>query len=102
MKKLLIAFAAAVVISLICFAVNYISYRATTHIPLAVRHDGGEVTVEIGFGWQCVHTYAMTPNDHDSRSIRFEPFSLIFSVLILTAVIFILLLAGTAIFRKKN
>lgn len=101
MKKLLIAFAAAVVISLICFAVNYISYRATTHIPLAVRHDGGEVTVEIGFGWQCVHTYAMTPNDHDSRSIRFEPFSLIFSVLILTAVIYCSLLLGGLLIKKR-
>ncbi len=102
MRKLLIAFIAAIAITLICFAVNYISYKTTTFIPFAVRHDGGEVTTQTGFGWHVVHTYAMTPNDHDSRSIRFEPFSLIFSVLILTGVIFILLLAGTAIFRKKN
>ena len=102
MKKLLIALIAAAAITFIGFSVNYFSYKSTTYIPLAVRHDGGEVTVQIGFGWQCVHTYAMTPNDHDSNSLRFEPISLILTFLILTGAIFLILLAGGAIFKKKK
>ena len=101
MKKLLIALIAAAAITLIGFAVNYFSYKSTTYIPLAVRHDGGEVTVQIGFGWQCVHTYAMTPNDHDSNSLRFEPISLILTVLILTAVIYCILLLGGLLIKKR-
>ena len=101
MRKLLIAFIAAIAITLICFAANYISYKLTTFIPFAVRHDGGEVTTQTGFGWHVVHTYAMTPNDHDSRSIRFEPFSLILTVLILTAVIYCILLLGGLLIKKR-
>ena len=72
----------ALLITLLFMTVNYISYRKDGHLRLCHHMFGGEITVETGFGLEAVTTYAMSPEERDTRSLRFSFLNFLLSFVI--------------------
>ncbi len=88
MKKLAIAFAAALLINLAGMYINYRSFVNTNYLKWSFKIHGGEFTGEFGFGLRVNHYYAMTSNGSDSHSIIFSPISFILFMLAAFAVLY--------------
>ena len=101
MKKLALAFVIAAAVILILTLIDLHNYKADGHLRFALKHHGGEITIENGLALSAVHTYGMTPEDRDSHSLRFAPVAMVISLIVLTAAVFGLINLGALIFKKK-
>ena len=72
MKKVLLSFLITLGITLGGCLVNYLYYQANGCLLLAYKMWGGEITHEMGFGWEYVHIYAMTPDERDALWLELE------------------------------
>ena len=88
MKKILIPFLISLCLSCTGLVLNYRHYLDTHHLLLARKTWGGECMNENGFGLNVFHTYGMTPEQADTVSLRFDPLSLILTILILTLILY--------------
>lgn len=86
MKQLLIALALSLAVNLAALYINYQTFEETNYLAWSIRHDGGEITVEYGFGLHAVHTYGMTPDQPTTHDLRFAPVNLALCVLAGTAI----------------
>ena len=87
--KLFNAFLISLGITLAVMAVNYVYYLNNKWLLLCLTMHGGEITVQFGFGLVLSHIFAMRPEDHDSIRLRFEPISFVLTILVLTAIIYV-------------
>ncbi len=92
MKKLIISASIALILTLAGLFINYLNYINTTHLLLAIKEWGGEITIEYGFGLMMVHIFTMEMNGHDTISLRFDPISFIICFLFLFVLVYIVIL----------
>ena len=78
------------VIDVILTGINYM-YATINNRLLIVFYTmyGGEITIDYGLGVRFISIYAMTEDQHNSYSARFDFFSFIFSFLVIFLVLLI-------------
>ena len=101
MKKVIIAIVLAALVCLAGMYVNYRTYKQENRLKFAIRHHGGEITIEEGFGLQAIHTYGMTPEQSDTHDLRFSAFHLLIWLAV-CAVMFYGLLSVAGFFMKRS
>ncbi len=82
--------------------INYLYYQSRGYLLFAWRMWGGEITHEMGFGWNYVHIYAMTPGESDTRRLTFSipQFLLCFAAVFL--IVFVIVFFVTKLTAKKK
>ena len=103
MKRLLII--SLVIALVLCAAGCYINYREYNdrhYLKWSVKHHGGEITIEHGFGWRSVHIYGMSPEDHDSHKLEFSVFSLLLTLTALFVVCLLICLVVSAVLKLRK
>ena len=93
MKRILISFAGALILTLAGMLCNYLSFRANRWLKLAYTGYGGEITIQHGFGLRMVHIYSMAPGESDSVTLTFNLFSFLFCLVVLFLIICLLVTA---------
>ena len=101
-RLLLISLVIAIVVSAIGCYINYREYNDRHYLKWSVKHHGGEITVEYGFGWHSVHIYGMSPEEQDSHKLEFSLFSLAITLVSLFIVCFIICLAISLLLKLKK
>ena len=102
MKKVIIAIVLAALVCLAGMYVNYRTYKQENRLKFAIRHHGGEITVEEGFGLQAIHTYGMTPEQSNTHDLRFSIAGLLIWLVACAVLIYVLLsVAGYLIKRSR-
>ncbi|MBQ9886677.1 MAG: hypothetical protein IJM37_07460 [Lachnospiraceae bacterium] len=99
--KLPVSIIISCVITAIGMLVNYIEYTNTNYLKWAFRMPGGECLNENGFGLNVFHTYAMSLEDTNSHHLTFSIISLILSIVVFAAVIFLLLFVIDKILKDR-
>lgn len=79
-------------INLVGMLINFITFKNTNHMPLAIKMPGGECLLEIGFGLRAFHTYAMRMGDSDRVSFTFAPITLIIQLIVIAGIILLIIL----------
>lgn len=62
-KNIILSLIISLGINLIGMLINFIAFKNTGYIPLAIKMPGGECLLELGFGLRAFHTYAMRMGD---------------------------------------
>ncbi len=101
MKKILTASLISFLILLTGTFINYRAYQEDHHLKYSIKHHGGEITIEHGFGLRVVHIYTMEMNGYDSHSLRFDVFSLLLFYFGILAIVLIIL-SAISIFKQKK
>ncbi len=94
LKRVLISAAIALVITLTGLYINYRYFLEHQHLRWSLKHHGGEITIENGFGLRAVHVYGMTPDQAASHKLVFDALNFLVFLLAVTAVIFLILWLG--------
>lgn len=101
-KILIISLVLALIICAVGSYVNYSAFKDRHNLKWSKKHHGGEITIEYGFGWESVHTYGMSLEDHDSHKIVFSLYSLLLSFVSVFAVCVLLCLLVSALLKLKK
>ena len=96
MKRILLT--AALIALGICFGgslINYLYFRSQGYLLFAKRMWGGEITHEMGFGWNYIHIYSMSPEESDSVHFTFSvpQFLICFLAVFLAAFVIVFLIS---------
>lgn len=102
MKKITISLLISLLIVLIGMLINYRAYQENRYLQYSIRHHGGEITIEHGFGLQAVHIYAMDPADHDSHKLRFSLFSFLLFFIVTAILVYLLLWIAAWILKRRS
>ncbi len=102
MKRLLTAFLIALIIMLAGAAINYFVYLKQGILPLAWTMHGGEITLQIGFGWRLSHVYAMGAMDHDTITFQFRPLLFLIQFVLTALLIYLFLLGWSFLSAFRN
>ena len=100
MKRLVISAILSLVLNAAAFVVNLLSWHSSSHLPLALRMHGGEITVELGFGLRGVHLYAMSLEDVTTHGLHFDPITMVLCLLIGIGLVYLVLLLGGKVFKR--
>ena len=103
MKKNLII--SALIALGICFGgslINYLYYQSHGYLLFAYRMWGGEITHEMGFGWDYVHIYAMDPGGSDTRRFTFSIPQFLICFLAVFLIAFVIVFLISRITAKKT
>ncbi len=98
-KKALII---ASVLTIAGMTVNLLCFLSGRIMPLALTMYGGEIHIDMGFGLRATAIYQMTQNGGVSKSLVFDPISLIICLAVLYAVTYVCLLVIEKVGRKKK
>ena len=101
MKRICISALIALLIIGIGMFINYRAFQQDHHLKYSIKHHGGEITIEHGFGLQAVHIYAMSPEENDSHTLRFDPISFLVFLLGITVIVYVLSWIA-ALFNKRR
>ena len=100
MKKKALIFAS--VLTMAGMTVNLLCYLSGRIMPLALTMYGGEIHIDTGFGLRATTIYQLTQSGGVSKSLAFDPISLIICLAVLYAVTYVCLLVMKMIGRKKK